>query len=154
MTQTQPFDEAKASAILGAAVSEVFSDMAFLDAQVSFANHGLDGKSVRAAIDVLKPASCRLELRLAESLRSRIFDILYVDGPPVGASEDAVLELLNVMAGSFLTEYFGEAGDIRLELPRYLYLNGEAEGQALVDLGFDVEGEALRVLLSSVRYRY
>lgn len=150
----EPFDVPKASAILGAAVSEVFSDMAFLDAEVSGERRELGGKPIHAAIDALKPASFRLELKLPESLRSRIFDILYVDGPPSGASEDAVLELLNVMAGSFLTGYFGSDGDIKLELPRYLYLCGESEGQTLIDLGFDVEGEPLRVLLSSVRYRY
>jgi hypothetical protein len=126
----------------------------------------------RAAIDALEPVSCSIELRMGDSLRRRISDILF-SGQAAGgsangdASDDALLELLNVIAGSFLTDYFGPGGEIKLDLPRYLYFGDDAastgrevpEGQSsgsrvVAELDLDAEGEPLKAVLSSVRYRY
>jgi hypothetical protein len=153
----EPIDRERASSALAAAVTDVFANMAFLDAERLAAAGPEEGLVTRAAIDVLRPSSCRVELRMRESLRSKISDILYpegVEGVGEGVPEDALLEILNVIAGNFLTDYFGPGMEIKLELPRYLYLSGDSEGGDVIDLAFDAEGEPLRVVLSSVRYRY
>lgn len=165
---TEPFDPARAAPMLGAAVSRVFADMAFIDAEATHSPRSMAQPEARAAIDALEPASCSIELRMGDSLRRRIADILFSgQGESGAACDDAILELLNVIAGSFLTEYFGPGGEIRLDLPRYLYFGDEAPGPSrdaqdgqsggsrlVAELDLDAEGEPLKAILYSVRYRY
>lgn len=169
---TEPFDPSRAAPMLGAAVSRVFADMAFIDAGPAPRPRGMSQPEARAAIDALEPASCSIELRMGDSLRRRIADILFSGQAASGAgngdaSDDALLELLNVIAGSFLTDYFGPGGEIKLDLPRYLYFGDEAASagrdaqggmgsgsRVVAELDLDAEGEPLKAILSSVRYRY
>ena len=169
---TEPFDPSRAAPMLEAAVSRVFADMAFIDAERAARPLQMPPSEARAAIDALEPASCSIELCMGDSLRRRIADILFSgqtgSGAPSGvASDDALLELLNVIAGSFLTDYFGPVGEIKLDLPRYLYFGDESsaagrelpasqasESRVVAELDLDAEGEPLKAILSSVRYRY
>lgn len=161
---------------LSAAVGAVFADMAFLDASCVPATSGAPADEagaggegaaaceldVRAAIDILKPLSCSLELRMPRSLSDAIKDTLGAgdeagssDGPP---TDDAVLEMVNVLAGAFLSEYFGSGAPIKLELPQYLYEGLEdeapARGEPLAMLRCDAEGRPFEAYIHSVRYRY
>ena len=151
------FDSARAGAALMKAVIDGMADMAFLDAvprplEPVPASGPL---GFHAAIDVLRPVSCRIELQSREELLERITDILFEASAPEGPErEDAVLELLNVIAGSFLTAYFGPGTDIKLELPRCMFSSGGDEGDSIARIDFDAEGSPLRVSLSSIRYRY
>jgi len=165
---TEPFDPSRAAPMLEAAVSRVFADMAFIDAGRSPRPVQVAQPEARAAIDALEPASCSIELRMGDSLRRRIADILFSGQAGSGeASDDALLELLNVIAGSFLTDYFGPGGEIKLDLPRYLYFGDEAAlpgrdaqggpgggSRVVAELDLDAEGEPLKAILSSIRYRY
>lgn len=165
---TEPFDPSRAAPMLEAAVSRVFADMAFIDAERSPRPVQVAQPEARAAIDALEPASCSIELRMGDSLRRRIADILFSGQAGSGeASDDALLELLNVIAGSFLTDYFGPGGEIKLDLPRYLYFGDEAAlpgrdaqggpgggSRVVAELDLDAEGEPLKAILSSIRYRY
>ena len=165
---TEPFDPSRAAPMLEAAVSRVFADMAFIDAEKAQRPVQVAQPEARAAIDALEPVSCSIELRMGDSLRRRISDILFSGQAASGAaSDDALLELLNVIAGSFLTDYFGPGGEIKLDLPRYLYFGDDAassgreaqEAQSsgsrvVAELDLDAEGEPLKAVLSSVRYRY
>ena len=165
---TEPFDPSRAAPILEAAISTVFADMAFIDAARAPNPLAIAQPEARAAIDALEPASCSLELRMGDSLRRRIADILFSgQGGSGAAGDDALLEILNVIAGKFLTDYFGSGGEIKLDLPRYLYFGDEAGRQVqdaqgglaavsrpVTELDLDAEGEPLKAILSSVRYRY
>lgn len=165
---TEPFDPSRAAPMLEAAVSRVFADMAFIDAGPAPRPREVAQPEARAAIDALEPASCSIELRMGDSLRRRISDILFSGQAASGAaSDDALLELLNVIAGSFLTDYFGPGGEIKLDLPRYLYFGDEAAAagrgaqgsqsgasRVVAELDLDAEGEPLKAILSSIRYRY
>ena len=165
---TEPFDPSRAAPMLEAAVSRVFADMAFIDAERSPRPAQVAQPEARAAIDALEPARCSIELRMGDSLRRRIADILFSGQAGSGeASDDALLELLNVIAGSFLTDYFGPGGEIKLDLPRYLYFGDEAAlpgrdaqggpgggSRVVAELDLDAEGEPLKAILSSIRYRY
>ena len=158
-------DSIKATGLLMEALSIAFGDMAFINvapmAQGQIASPGAGGAVavealVRVAIDVLKPVSCRLEIECPVSLKERVESTLFQGGGArAGESEeDSLLEILNVAAGVFLTSYFGPGADIKLELPEYLFLSDGSEGETLAEASADAEGEPLRAVLRSIRYRY
>lgn len=158
---SEAYDPARAGSALAEAVTCAFGDMTFLDAEPLPSGRAADlpdslPEETRAIIDLLRPASARLELRIPSELRARMLEILYSGGEEGGGEErdDSILELLNVIAGQFVTRYFGRGGDVKLELPRYLYFHEDFEGDAVLDLAFDAEGSPFRVILSSIRYRY
>ncbi|HCM25417.1 MAG TPA: hypothetical protein DIC34_02525 [Treponema sp.] len=122
---------------------------------------------VRVALDVLKPLSCRLELDCSARLAAAISDILYgvadaelPDGentPPAIAdrkSDDSLLEMLNVLAGGFLSAYFGPGTPFKLELPFFVFGEPDVIGQTIARVDLNVEGLPAALTLSSIRYRY
>jgi hypothetical protein len=161
---TDNFNAENAERILAECVISVFGEMAFIDVVRSENDKGSASMSVkrskderRAAIDVLAPLTCRIELKINTPLRDRITETLFGE---IGESEikktaeDPLLEMLNIIAGTFLSSYFGSGTDIQLELPRYLYSGEQSSGQEIAALRMDAEGEPVDVILSSVRYRY
>lgn len=158
---TESFDPARAAAALTESVQTVLADMVFLDAEPRSAEGGPEFGDNRAAIDVLKPASFRLELRMTPDFAAKVAAIILCDEtagsePSAGASrgDDTILEILNIIAGTFVTRYFGAGTVPRLELPQFKYFADGTEGREICSLDFDVEGLPLRVILSSIRYRY
>lgn len=156
----------RAARILAESVSPVFGEMAFLDAVVVAAIWGPQAEGQEAAqaggadqmtiaIDMLKPLSLRLELAFPRSLEDRIDENLYGDltDRPVGAG-DSSLELLNVVAGSFLSGYFGAGASFKLELPFFLFGASEVSGPPIARVDLDVEGKRATLTLRSIRYRY
>ncbi len=153
----ESLDTTRIEASLSRAVRDVMAEMAFIDAEPRIHDPAEAGASweSRVAIDALKPISCRLELRSPASLIARIVDILFGDEAGADRNQgDSILEILNVMAGSFLADYYGPGAEIKLELPQYVYSSDGEEGEAIAVLDFDVEGLPLRATLSSIRYRY
>ncbi len=174
---TDTIDAGRAAELLGTAVSSVFADMAFIDAQ-PLGNNPLDEEkklnsgnadgnaqapacdaddSRYAAIDVLTPLSCRILIHLDKSLLNKIVENLFGETPAdvgLANSEDSLLEMLNIIAGSFLSAYFGAGAPIQLELPRYLYFGEQHTGTEVARVELDAEGERLSASLVSVRYRY
>lgn len=149
----------KAASLLADAVSSVFADMAFIDAQESDETRITDSslETKRAIIDVMTPLSCSIEMKITPAIRDRIVDTLFIDYQETERkknAEDSLLEMLNIIAGSFLSSYFGHGTDIQLSLLRFLYFEETVPGQALCSLSFDAEGEPLELTLYSVRYRY
>lgn len=166
----EQLDPVRSAALLSEAASSVFADMAFIDAEplpspgevpAAAAGSGTSGVSpgdtTCAAIDVLSPLSCRIELRFTESLRNRIVDILFSESPEQEKkknAEDSILEMLNVIAGTFLASYFGAGTEVQLALPRCLFPEEELPGTAVAELRLDAEGCPFELSLYSVRYRY
>jgi hypothetical protein len=153
---SETIDPARAAAILMETISSTFADMAFIDVEPAKEGSALAEieAPVRAAIDVLRPVSCRLEIRCPASLRARIEATLFQGQGEGRSEEDSLLEILNVAAGVFLTSYFGPGADIKLELPQYLFSSDGSEGEVLASADGDAEGEPLRAALTSIRYRY
>lgn len=147
-------DPARAAGILMEAFSSTFADMAFIDVEPAKDKGALILDPVRAAIDVLKPVSCRLEIECPASLKAKLEENLFQGQVGGGGESDSLLEMLNVAAGVFLTAYFGPGADIKLELPEYLYFSDGSEGEVLAQAAGDAEGVPLRAVLRSVRYRY
>jgi hypothetical protein len=157
---SETIDAARAAAFLMETLSTTFADMAFIDVEPARgaprapAGPPPAKPQVRAAIDVLKPISCRLEIECPAALKARIEETLFEGQGQGGSEEDSLLEMLNVAAGVFLTLYFGPGADIKLELPEYLYFSEGTEGDILAEASADAEGQPLRAVLRSIRYRY
>lgn len=169
-------DKEKAARCLAESATSIFAEMAFMDAEWANGKSAplpadpveLSGDDVvRVALDVLKPLSCRLELDCSARLAAAVSDILYgqpeaelPDGentPPAPAdrkSDDSLLEMLNVLAGSFLSSYFGPGTPFKLELPFFLFGEADVTGQEIAKVDLDVEGAPASLTLSSIRYRY
>ncbi|MDA8409834.1 MAG: hypothetical protein M0001_05510 [Treponema sp.] len=145
-------DSEKAHTALVSAIQTAMADMVFIDTEKTDRPITLEAEN-RAAIDILKPISLRLEVSAGPRLRGRIADILYGEDSEWNR-DDAFLELLNVSAGIFLSEYYGAGMEVRLELPRYLFMRDDEEGAAVAEAGFDAEGEPLVAALRSIRYLY
>lgn len=174
------FEQDRAKNILSDSITSVFAEMAFIDVERKQETEADDqkknatsmepnaipmkGSAVppfeserRAAIDVLSPLSCRIELKINTPLRDRILETLFGDiaeQEQRKSAEDPLLEMLNIIAGSFLSAYFGSGTNIQLELPRYLYLGEVSADQSVSSILMDAEGEPLEAFISSVRYRY
>lgn len=150
--------------ILSECVSSVFADTAFIDVVPTEnieENAGIENIVFDhcAIIDVLMPVSCRIVLHIQKSLSKKIAETLFAgldesEGEPQKKAEDSILEILNIIAGLFLSRYFGTGTDIQLELPQYLYEGNERHGQLVTNFRMDAEGERIDVALCSVRYPY
>lgn len=160
---SENIESGKAALLLSDCVSSVFADMAFIDVQKiddvpadSLKNHeSIDERCV--AIDVLAPVSCRIELRINNALRDKIVENLFgntADSVQKKNGEDSLLEMLNIITGTFLSAYFGAGTEIQLELPQYLYFEEQSQGETVAKILMVAEGEPLTITLSSVRYRY
>lgn len=155
---TYALETERAAKVLAQCVTDVFAQTAFIDVQ------GRDGGSPIedarcAAINVLSPLSCSVRISFSQATLDRIADSLYGDeakGKP-GAkknAEDSMLEILNIVSGSFLSSYFGAGTEFLLELPQYQYGDDASPGEQVTRLRMDAEGEPIEVSLNSVRYRY
>jgi CheY-specific phosphatase CheX len=153
------FQREKAAQILQDCISSVLAEMAFMDALPSSLQEPLheNKETLNASIDILTPLSCNLEIATSRLLCERIIDILYFDTEETvkhKLAEDTLLEILNIIAGQFLSAYFGQGAVIQLELPRLVYIQDDKSKDTAVQVLMDVEGEHFLASLSSVRYRY
>jgi hypothetical protein len=155
------FEPDRVKMILEQTLSSVLADMAFLDCQVPVNQVPGDrsGLTHCVAIDALKPGSFRIELRVSEAFRKKVIGMIVE--PDAGPSTDMdsseadfLLEILNVLAGNFLTAYFGQEFEPKLELPRYLFFSDPTDGKAVAETWMDAEGELIEITLRSIRYRY
>lgn len=175
-------DNERATRVLAETAPSVFADMAFMDAVVIKASWAPDADGmaddaasagpasgvadardaagaaplVHIAIDMLKPLSCRLELEFPRVLADRINEFLYENPEDAAGSggDDSTLELLNVIAGAFLSGYFGTGTAFKLELPFFIFGAAEVSGPAIARIEFDIQGVRAVLTLRSIRYRY
>jgi CheY-specific phosphatase CheX len=154
-------DPDRAKALLEECVTSVFADMAFIDVRPTTGGDAQPEAAAHvASIKVLAPLSCRIELNVPQSLHDRVASTLFagMEADPATlkkGAEDAILEILNIITGNFLTKYFGQGTDFQLELPQYQYFaDRDSTGQSVARFRMDAEGDSLGVSLESVRYRY
>jgi hypothetical protein len=161
---TYTLDPGKAEMILAQCVSDVFAETTFMDVQEDSAQD--DGATPEpseinrfAAIDVLSPLSCRIQIGIKQNTLNRIADILFGSSGESALNikkytDDSILEILNIISGSFLTRYFGAGTEFQLELPQYLYAVNDTTGETVTRFLMNAEGDVIEILLVSVRYRY
>ncbi len=155
---TYALEAERATKVLARCVTDVFAETAFIDVQ-DRESGATQGATRCAIINVLSPLSCSVRISFSQTTLDRIANSLYGDearGKP-GAkknAEDSMLEILNIISGSFLTNYFGAGTDFLLELPQYQYGEDASPGEQVSRLRMDAEGEPIEISLNSVRYRY
>ena len=155
------FDADRVRNVLGDTINSVLAEMAFLDCHEAAPGLPVAKPDTEhcVAIDVLKPGSFRIELRVGEQFRKKIISLLFdpaaADSPSQDKAEaDLLLEILNVVAGNFISGYFGAQTAAKLELPRYLYYSDPAEGEIVAEIALDAESDPILATLRSIRYRY
>lgn len=147
----------KAGRSLSAAVIQSMSEMVFLDVLEQPVPNGSAYYENAFSIDILKPLSAKLVLYIPDLLKNRIIKNIY-PGDDISITpnveDDCLLEILNVLTGNFLTEYFGRKVTTKIELPEMYIGDMKNESEPIVSLSFDGEGVTFKVDLMSVRYHY
>jgi len=141
----------KARAALFGAVRDAFADMAFLDVAPGVARP-LSGDTFSGAVDLLLPPPVSILCIFPAALADKIADSLFTDRKTALEDRiDCLLEILNVVAGNFLTCRFGGGYSARPGLPRIVAEGGGPGGVLLAALDLDAEGIPFRVELRSRR---
>ena len=136
---------------LAEAVGSTFADLAFMDAEPESVHPGEPNPGQVIAIEFLQPLGGYLMLHLSAATKQLIIENIHgVDWESLSGSavDDCLMELVNIMAGSFLV--LVGSGDDRhsLSLPRVLYDESDLIiDDELVDHYFSVNGETTRVSL-------
>ena len=146
----------QASEAMKQAVIKTYSDMVFLDVAENPDMEIPAHFSYVLGIDILKPLSGTIVMYLSEDLKTRIVENIYYEPLKINQNDrdDCLLEILNVLAGSFLTIYFGKELNYKMKLPELFVDYLENGNDNFVLLNFNAEGLPFQVILKSVRYRY
>jgi len=129
------------------AVKKTLSEMAFVDVEptatpaeplkVSHISHiSYDGPE-RGEIEMALPLSCKR--RFVENIYGDDWERL--DPEEI---DDCLLEIINVLAGEYLSEQYGDGIQRELSLPRLIFDRSAAMGNPDV-LFFDAEGEVFQI---------
>jgi hypothetical protein len=134
------------------ATERTFSDMAFID--VTEANcppQDLDYGQV-LYISFITPVVGHMILEIPAACKKLIVENIYGtnwDKLKVREIDDCLLELLNVLAGNFLSEYPVKEHECDISLPIIMFDAQEfRERVAVTDYYFDAEGFTFRVALN------
>jgi CheY-specific phosphatase CheX len=132
------------------AMSEALSEMAFLDAAVAQQEPSFPTSHV-ITVSFSRPIHGHITLYLSLEVKKAIVE--NVHGRDWGALsaveiDDCLLELGNVVAGNYLTAYFGKETVHDISLPALLFDDSDltCTGER-VAVCFDVEGTPLRAVI-------
>ncbi|MBN2509160.1 MAG: hypothetical protein JXB03_02745 [Spirochaetales bacterium] len=129
------------------AVSATFAEMAFIDVN-PVDPQPVDSRQI-TSIDIASPFRGRIIVRLPLEVKKNIVE--YVHG--VGWDtlnpdqiDDCLLELLNVVGGTFLFNLYGEGMSYKVLFPEMIFDESELTGGAPdVEIYFDAEGTVFSV---------
>jgi len=130
------------------AVVSALSDMAFLDAIPCSAGEVPVSHLIWIAFS--GPESGELVLHLPHSCKRQIVENIYGgDWEDLTASEidDCLLEVLNVIAGTYVRERNGPHANYDISLPQLLFDETPLAGREFEDYYFDAEGVLIRASL-------
>ncbi|NOY07361.1 MAG: chemotaxis protein CheX, partial [Spirochaetes bacterium] len=124
------------------AVIKTFSDMAFIDAEVlkEIPEKLTYGHIIHISLSA--PEHGEIALFLPSECKKMIVENIYgSDWTSLNATEidDCLLEILNVLAGNFLTEYFGAGVKHDISLPELLFDAEMDEKNGFTELFFNAE---------------
>lgn len=126
------------------AVKKTLSDMAFLDAEPVEDDEGITGTSHIIAISYEAPERGSIALMLPLACKRQIVENIYGDEWESLDSEeidDCLLEMLNVLAGEYLSSRYGREVRRDLSLPRLVFDAAELETSNTAErICFDAEG--------------
>jgi len=151
----EPLIADKAKEALTQAVIKTFEEMAFIDVVESSAVSGNLKYENGFCIDLLKPISSKIILFLSEGLKKKIVENIFstdTESLEVSQGDDCILEILNVLAGKFLSAYYGKNIEYKLEFPQVFMDLDEKDEYISVNL--NAEGFDCKIILNTIRYRY
>ena len=137
---------------INASVIKTFSDMAFIDVS---SLSGLSEKMVYSQIlhmTFFEPVEGQIVLFLPSECKRLIVENIYgsdwneLHDPEI---DDCLLEILNVLAGNFLTEYCGNDAKHDMSLPCLLFDEKEISlSEAPSEYYFDADGAIFKIAIS------
>ncbi|OHD18392.1 MAG: hypothetical protein A2086_05895 [Spirochaetes bacterium GWD1_27_9] len=133
---------------------QTFSDMAFLEVIENFENNNDSTYQNIVLIEILKPTYGSLYLLLPNELKNMITKNIYgddFDNLKENDIDDCLLEILNVLAGNFLTSLFGNKAIYKIELPQVLIDFKKREDYNLVK--FNAEGIKFEIFYIVENYK-
>jgi CheY-specific phosphatase CheX len=130
-------------------IESVFSDMVFIDTIHLDENPAILDYTQILYIDLVSPQTGYIIAYLPFELRKTIVEtILSTDWDEMHASEidDCLLEILNVIAGNFLTEYLGRDVKYNISFPAVNYDEEDIDNlEKSQEIYFDAEGSIFRI---------
>ena len=136
------------------AVERTFSDMAFIDVTELTEHSAKIDSSHIIHIYFHEPMEGEIALVLPSECKRMIVENIYgCDWRDLHATEidDCLLEILNVLAGNFLDEYWGRDVKHDISLPELRFDENEIDaGSGFTDFYFDAEGVPFKV---SIRFK-
>lgn len=141
---------------LKTAVANTLENMAFMEAVSTAATCDPADKETWAALDVLKPFGGRITLVMPDGLVDQILDGVFGPPDPFGGEdetertfdaqqrEDTVAEILNTLAGQFLSLLVPEDSTFSIAVPE----RGQGDpfgGEVCAIYGFESGGHVFRI---------
>lgn len=137
--------------VLAESVVATFAEMAFVDiAEVPETAEPLEYSHI-LAVDFIEPGAGSLALYLPYECKRQIVENIYgSDWKALSSTEidDCLLEILNVLAGTFLNNYYGVERRISMSFPELLFDDHRIRNLAnRKEFCFDAEGNQFRIAL-------
>lgn len=132
---------------LVAAVKKTFADMLFIDV-IESSETEIQEYSHIISLKILEPEYLEIVLWLPLLVKKEVAENIY--GKPWGEItdveiDDCLLELLNILAGNFLIEYFGTNSKFSISLPEILFDKSELDNSDYRNIFFDAEEKPFMV---------
>ncbi len=130
-------------------VQKTFEEMAFLEVLMFRENeNSLPGNIRKSSIKLLEPIRACIIMEITEELLETMVENIY--SKPVmevspGDVNDCLGEILNVLAGNFLVEFFGAKLSCKIELPEII-LNGNAPEKQKIEIFFNSQDMPFRLV--------
>jgi CheY-specific phosphatase CheX len=139
-------DSDKLKTSLISAVINTLSDMAFLDVSVINKNYESEINENILKIIVLEPVYGKIYLNLPDKTKKIIISNIYGNDEKLTTSEeeDGILEVLNVITGNFMLEYFGKDQIYKIDFPTLL-VNNDKMNNNIEYIDFDIDNNNFRL---------
>ncbi len=150
---TNVIDVEKALQSLKEAVIKTFGEMLFIDVIPSDVQADNAWFDMIVSIDILKPITGKIIFLLPNILKKKIIRNIYTDDFDfIGEKEgdDCIMEIVNVLAGKFLTECFGNDVSYKFDFPTINFNYAENDESKVISMDMDAECIPLKVVLKSI----
>jgi CheY-specific phosphatase CheX len=132
------------------ATIKTFEEMAFIEVihHTNDSNGTNENFNIKANINIIEPMKCRLIFEVSEKLLSTIVENIYskpFEELSVKDVNDCLEELLNVLTGNFLIEFYGVKHVYKIELPEIIAVENNINRQK-IDIKFSAEGIIFKII--------
>ena len=138
------FEKLKTSLI--SAVTNTLSDMAFLDVSVIEKNFEEEVNENILKINVLEPVYGKIYMNMPDKTKKLIISNIYGNEEKLTTSEeeDGILEVLNVITGNFMLDYFGKDQIYKIDFPTLL-VNNYKMNNNIKYIDFEIDNNNFRL---------